>query len=140
MTWLSHGAAIHIPLALAILFPIFYAGCLISTRTGWLPVRIWRALLALGVLQVATLLLAYASGERARILSSGDPSVISRHEALAFWFTAVWIAALLPLLVSQITTHKALKLSAHVALVFLLFVQAALALWLGHLGGSLILH
>lgn len=138
MEWLVHGAAVHVPLALGVLFPFLYLGALWSRGADWLPAQIWKVLWIFGVVQIVSAGLAYSSGERSKILSGAEATKILVHENLAFNFLAVWLGIVLLLTVVAWVKHAMAAKIAHAFLLALLLVQIFICVDLGKVGGSLL--
>jgi len=134
---LPHPAAVHIPLALAVLFPAFYLAAWWSVKRNLMPARLWTFLWALALVQMITLGLAYISGEHAEFLSAGSQVRIDRHEQLATIFSIMWFCIFVAL--SLGVWRAGLRTAAfHVAVSAILTGQLLVALWLGHIGGGLV--
>ena len=133
--WIPHSAAVHMPLAIAVLFPVFFAAAWWTTRRGLMPERIWLGLWALSAAQVASTVLAFFSGEHAEFLSAGSQVLIEKHEALAEKFLWVWVAIFVVFTATRIPRFNKLALWT-VAL--LIAVQLILAVQAGHAGGQLL--
>lgn len=140
MNLLTHPATVHIPLALTVLFPIFYITALWATMTKRLPDGIWYGLCVLGGIQICTSLLAYSSGETSKILSAAAPEQIARHEQFGVYFIATWFAIFAILILVTGIHRKTLWRVTHGLLLSLLFAQLALGVLLGKLGGTLVMH
>ncbi len=133
---LPHAAAVHMPIALAVLFPVFYGVAWWCTSKDLLPVRIWYGLWALAAVQVVSIIYAIYTGERAEFLSAGNHQLIEQHEHMAENFRAVAIAVFLGLsLALALTGIKRTVL--HSILMLLLIGQLILAFYVGHMGGEL---
>lgn len=137
---LNHGATVHIPLALGVLFPIFYIGCIFSRQANWFPFRIWYALWCLGLFQVASIWMALSSGEHAKVLSAADTNLIMRHEYLAFDFLKIWIGIALLLTMIVWVRQVIVVRVVHGLLFSLLVVQIFICINLGRLGGNLLIN
>jgi hypothetical protein len=134
---IPHAAAVHIPLALAVLFPGFYWSALWSTNRRLMPDRIWFAIWILSTVQVLTIVVALITGEQAEFLSAGSQTEMERHEHFAYGFLALWIVVFAALCASMWKT-KLRTLEFHFALSAILVAQFVLALFIGHIGGSLL--
>ena len=139
MLMIPHSAAVHIPLALAVLFPLAHVARLILTRTGFLPHRTWILLWALCAIQVATSGLSYISGQRDRALSSAASELLNSHQEQALLFTLLWVAilAIYPD-GSWLRKRRWLVALHHLTLISFLVAQLVVAISLGHLGGKIV--
>jgi hypothetical protein len=140
MEWLAHAATTHVPLALAVLFPVFYIGCLWATVSNWLPAKIWYPLWLLVVIQLGSLFFAFSSGERSEVLSAAGHEQIMKHEHLAVEFIAAWIGILVLLSVAILAKKKPIQRTAHVFLLAFVLAQIFIGIYLGKAGGAMVLH
>lgn len=140
MEFLTHPAAIHVPLALAILFPFIYGGTLWATMKKWLPEKFWYAVWCLAFTQIVSLLLAYSTGERSKVFSAAAAEQILEHERLGIVFSVGWLLILGLLTVVARTKSSLVRRVTHLFLTALLLGQVPLAIQLGKLGGALVMH
>lgn len=86
-----HPAIVHLPIALAMLVPLFAGLGLVVIQRGWLPVRVWAVVVLLQVLLVGSAFVALETGEdqeeRVERFVAEDP--IESHEDAAKRFLAV---------------------------------------------------
>lgn len=85
-----HPKLVHLPMALAVLVPLFAGGLALAWWRGWLPRRAWWVAVALQALLFASAVAATQSGERdeervERVVGDGP---IEAHEEAAERFTA----------------------------------------------------
>jgi hypothetical protein len=133
---IPHAAAVHIPLALAVLFPGFYWASWWTTHKRLMPERIWTALWILAAVQLGTIGMALASGESAEFLSAGSHAQIEQHEHFAVSFAVAWALTFLTLSLALWKTNLRTTLF-HSLVSGLLLAQFLLAVWTGHIGGGL---
>jgi hypothetical protein len=128
---------VHLPLALALLMPLFAGVAAWAIWTGRLGRRAWVAVAALQLLLVLTSLVAMKTGEREedRVESVVPDAAMHQHEAYAEQFT--WGAALVLGLTLVVFVPAATRSVALVALLGTMAV-AGLALRVGHAGGQLV--
>lgn len=102
-----HPKLIHLPIALAILMPVFTVVLWVAIRRAWLPLRAWWLAVGAQVLLVASSFVAMSTGESAeeRVERVVPEQAIERHAEAAelFTWTAVGVLAigLLPLLLRR---------------------------------------
>lgn len=133
---IPHGAAVHFPVALGVLFPLFFFGVLwAERRRKWSP-DVWIAVALVSVIQIVSILLADQTGERAEFFSTGANEAIERHEELAEVFTWLWVAITVPL-VLRIWLPLARRFAVKLVVGLLLLGQLGLVLYLGKIGGQL---
>lgn len=138
--FLAHPAAVHVPLALAVLFPLFYLATLWATLTNWLPMRLWSVLWWLGLVQITSTMLAYLSGEKSKFLSAAAQEQILAHERLGLVLVVLWFFILTFLTVILSTKQKIIWNTANALLIGLLLTQLVIAFQLGKIGGALVPH
>lgn len=136
---LSHSAAVHIPLAIAVLFPMGYGAIYWMIKFGGLAERAWILMWGLAGIQIANTVLAYRTGLRDRPFSPAPAEMLSRHEYWGLIFMCLWvlIAAILPF--GYLWAHRRSGKWVHGVLLILMAAQLASALQLGHLGGQIML-
>lgn len=140
MELLAHPAAVHVPLALAVLFPVAYAATLWAVIVGWLPKRIWYGLVAMSVIQIVATLLAYFTGTRSVMYAVGDPALILHHAQLGRVFILLWIIMLPPIIAIARSNSRIVWRTANVILVALVVGQLVVGIALGKAGGALAMH
>jgi uncharacterized membrane protein len=135
-----HPAIVHLPLAFAILMPLFATGFAWALWTGRIRPRAWLALVAFQALLLGSGLVATRTGEaeEERVENVVQEGALHRHEELADQF--VWAAGLtlvlsgLVLVVRRPAAVRALVSGVVAATI----VVAALGLRVGHAGGELV--
>lgn len=135
---LSHSAFVHVPLALAVLFPGMYLTTFWAVKKSHLAFNIWYGALALCVVQLSSSLLAYFSGEYAEVLSAADPDLIESHEHFGAMFMLLWV--LISVAVAALCLRPKLSNKIHPVTLLLMLIQLVIAILLGRVGGSLIQH
>jgi len=135
---LHHSATVHVPLALAVLFPPAYVLFVVTIKSGWLPRRIWLLRFGTAIIQLAASAFAYRSGEQDRLMSPASEQLLAHHQQLALNFGFLWlgIAVLLPL--AFLFHQKSWSRLLHLALLVLLAAQLWEAIQLGQLGGQIV--
>lgn len=137
MNWaIPHSAAVHLPIALGLLMPAFAGSAVVATKVRWMPHGIWTVLALLGLIQCGVLALAWFTGARAGFLSAANTALIERHEHAALALVGLW--ALATVLLGVIAWRPALSRVWYAAVLLVLFVQMALTVATGHLGGQLL--
>lgn len=132
----SHPATIHIPLALAMLMPLFFVVTFWHIQKQKWPNSSWNYLLALAAIQLVTSGFAYWSGYKDKFLSAADAQIIQRHESAALWFCGIWFLIVFAFLASRFSRPK--QIWPAILAFVLLVAQAVIAIQLGHLGGQLV--
>lgn len=132
-----HPVMVHLPLALALLMPLFAAAAAWGLWTGRLGRRAWLATVALQLLLVATAIVAIKSGEREedRVEAVVPKTALHLHEEYAEQFT--WGAALVLGFALVAFVPAAGRSFALMTLIGTIAV-AGLALRVGHAGGQLV--
>jgi uncharacterized membrane protein len=133
-----HPAVVHLPIALAVLSPLAAIGALVAIRAGWLPRRVWVAVVALHALLAGSAWLAVETGEAQEetVERVVHERFIESHEEGAERFLAVVaVAALVSaagLLAGRLGALGRVATAAAGAAVF------AAAVAVGHSGGELV--
>jgi uncharacterized membrane protein len=132
-----HPVMVHLPLALALLMPLFAAAAAWGLWTGRLGRRAWLGVAALQILLVGTAVLAIKTGETEedRVEAVVPERAIHQHEEYAEQFT--WGAAAVLALTLVVFAPVGARAFALVTLVGTIAV-AGLALRVGHAGGQLV--
>lgn len=132
-----HPVMVHLPLALALLMPLFAAFAAWGLWTGRIHRRGWLAIAALQLLLVTTAVVAMKTGEREedRVEAVVPDGALHQHEAYAEQFTWGAVAVLGLTLLAFVP-----RASRSVALVSIVgtIAVAGLALRVGHAGGQLV--
>jgi len=128
---------VHLPLALALLMPLFAAAAVWGLWTGRVGRRAWLGIAALQLLLVGTAVFAMKTGETEedRVEAVVPEGAIHQHEEYAEQFT--WGAAVVLGLALVAFAPLAGRSIAVVTLVGTIAV-AGLALRVGHAGGQLV--
>lgn len=86
-----HPKLVHLPIALAILMPLFAGGLLFAWWRGWLPRRTWLVVVALQGILLGSGLLAQRTGEgdEERVEAFVPEAALEAHEEAATVFLAV---------------------------------------------------
>lgn len=139
MSFLHHSAAVHLPLAVAVLFPFAYLIIIVAIHTKWLPKRVWWLLMGFAPAQIVSLLLSYRTGVRDSVVSEATTELIQQHRALAWNFTIVWCILWVLVLIVFLAPPRLSRL-AHWLTLILLVGQLIWAIQLGQVGGKLMFH
>jgi uncharacterized membrane protein len=135
-----HPAIVHLPLALAILMPLFAAGVTWAMWTGRVHPRAWLAIVGLQALLLGSGLLAINTGgaEEERVEAVIREGVLHQHEEFAEQFVwAIGITLALTTLVLVLKRPGASHATA-AAVVVATVAVAGLGLRVGHAGGQLV--
>jgi uncharacterized membrane protein len=133
-----HPAIVHLPIALAMILPLFALAGLLAIRSTWLPLRAWSAVAVLAGLLVAGSWVALETGEEEeetveRVVAE---RFIEEHEEAAEFFlvfaVVVFAASLAGLRGGRF--GEAARVTAFVLMLGLL----AAGVRVGHLGGELV--
>jgi uncharacterized membrane protein len=91
-----HAAIVHMPIALAVLLPLFALGALVAIRQGVAPRGAWGVTVALAAMLAASALIAKETGEdgEERVEQVVPESAIETHEEAADRFIVVVLAVL----------------------------------------------
>lgn len=86
-----HPKLVHLPMALAVLVPLFASGLALAWWRGWLPQRAWWIAVAMQALLVGSSIAALRSGEadEHRVEALVGEAPIEAHEEAAEQFTLV---------------------------------------------------
>lgn len=126
-----HPKLVHLPIALAILMPLFSGVLALAILRGWLPLRAWLLAVGAQLLLVGSSVLAMRSGEddEERVEGRVPEAALEAHEEAAERFTWSAAAALL-LTLSPLLLHRHRRA---VAVGMLATTAAATGvLWLGY--------
>jgi uncharacterized membrane protein len=135
-----HPAVVHLPLALAMLMPLFAAGFAWALWSGRVRTSSWLVVLALQALLVGSGVAAMNTGEAEedRVEAVLQRGVLHEHEELAEQFVwaagATFVLAAGVLVVRRRATARALAAAAVAATL----VVGVLGLRVGHAGGQLV--
>ena len=137
-----HPAAVHLPLALAMLVPPLALGILLAIRAGKVPRSSWLLVVALQAVLVGGALVALRTGEseEERIEDRVAEARLEAHESAAQQFTVVAVFTLAlagATLVAGRIRPRAGAVAAAATLAMSLVV-AGLAFRTGHRGGELV--
>ncbi len=138
MIGLHHSATVHVPLALAVLVPITQIMLLIFVWRKFLPNRIWVLNWTICGIQLVSLIVAYLTGVRDLALTAASSELLLQHQELAKYFTMVWIVITVLYPMAFHIARGRLRVIMHISLLGLLFVQLAIAVRLGKIGGQLV--
>jgi uncharacterized membrane protein len=91
-----HAAVIHMPIALAVLLPLFALGAIIAISRGAAPRHAWGITVALAAMLAASALIAKETGEdgEERVEQIVPDSALEAHEDAADRFVVVVLAVL----------------------------------------------
>jgi uncharacterized membrane protein len=91
-----HAAIVHMPIALAVLFPLFAVGALVAIRRGVAPRGAWGLAVALAAMLAASALIAKETGEdgEERVENLVPKAALEAHEDAADRFVVVVLAVL----------------------------------------------
>lgn len=133
-----HPAVVHLPIALAILVPIFAALAILAIHNGFLPVRSWGAVVLLQLMLVASTWLAVETGEaqEERVEGVVAEQYVESHEEAAERFLALTGLGLLVVGVGLFPrrTGAVGRIGGVVAALAILAAGVAV----GHTGGELV--
>jgi uncharacterized membrane protein len=133
-----HPAVVHLPIALAVLMPLFAVGGVIAIRNGYLPGRAWLAVPLLQVLLAGSAWVAIETGEdqEDRVEKVVAEEHIDEHAEAAEWFAYAATATAL-IFAAGLASDRIGRPARIAAALASLFVLAA-AVRTGHLGGELV--
>lgn len=135
---LPHSAFVHMPLALAMLWPVAYGLTWWSTSRKKMPDRLWYGVLGLALLEVGASLSGILSGEVAKVASGANADLLHHHEELAEVFMGVWWVLLILIFIAWRFRRSPSAQWLHGLTLTGLIAQAGLALAVGHAGGALL--
>lgn len=137
--WLHppHSAFVHMPLALAVLWPVVYGLVWWATSTRRMPNSLWFGVLGLVFLQVAASLTAILSGEAAKEESGAKADLLFHHEKFAEIFMSSWWVLAAMILIAWWMQKRSFAKWLHSIIWMALVFQAGLAVYIGHAGGAL---
>lgn len=133
-----HPAIVHFPIALAVLVPLLALLAAIAIRAGWLPARLWLAVVLLQGLLVGSAWVAIETGENEeeRVERAVSERRIEVHEEAAERFLGLagvaWAITALGLLGGSLGTAGRVASIAAAAAVLVAGVSV------GHSGGELV--
>lgn len=133
-----HPAVVHLPMALAVLIPLFALLAAAAIQSKFLPARVWVAVPLLAALMTGGAWLALETGEseEERVEEVVSERTIEDHEEGAETFLAV-AAALLALSFTGLLPGRPGQLG-RVASLGLSVVALGFAIAVGHSGGELV--
>jgi uncharacterized membrane protein len=134
-----HPLAVHLPLALAVLWPLACVALLMAIRLSWVPTRAWWAIVVLAGLLAGSTLVAVETGEgeEERVERVVPHDAVEEHEEAGEWLLWSALAGLAMSVVGLVGSTRATRAARFATLVAALVVLAA-ALRAGHLGGRLV--
>jgi len=138
MEALHHSAAIHIPLALAVLFPGLHLIIGIMITLGKLPKLSWLILLGLSLVQLLTARFSFLTGMRDRALSASSQDLLAQHQHFATQFIWIWVGLTATLFMAYLPSNRHVVRAAHAILIILLALQFFWAIKTGETGGQLV--
>ena len=133
-----HPAIVHLPIAFAVLMPLFAVGMIAAIANDFVPARAWWAVLALQILLVGSAWLAVETGEadEERVEKVIEEHPIHEHHDAAHWFLYMAGAGAL-VTASGLLRDRRGRIGRALAALASLAVLAA-AVRTGYLGGELI--
>jgi uncharacterized membrane protein len=133
-----HPAVVHLPIALALLIPLFAVATLVAARSGWLPTRAWAFVVLLQALLVGSAWIAIETGEdeEERVERVVAERHIEAHEERAE--RLLWGAGGVLLVIAAGLASGRLGALARPLGSALSFGVLALAIDVGHTGGELV--
>jgi hypothetical protein len=137
--WIAHSAAVHIPMALAALFPLyfFYWHGVRSRRDGGerLPYSFF---VMTATVQIVMLTISFLTGDRDKIMSPASEIVLGNHRFWAQIFVMAWVGIFLGLILAGLKPKFRDSRFIAFVLIGLLILQFLVGVRLGHLGGDLL--
>jgi uncharacterized membrane protein len=133
-----HPAVVHLPIALAVLMPLFATGLMAVIVKGAAPARAWAIAVALQVVLVGFAWFAVETGEadEERVEKVVAEAPIHEHHEAAEWFLRIAAAAALVMAAGLLPDRRG-RIGRIVGVLASLAVLAA-AVRTGHLGGELV--
>jgi len=133
-----HPAVVHIPIALALVIPLFAVGALLAIRAGHAPRAMWSGVVLLSFILLLGSWVAMESGEadEERVESVVAERYIEAHEHAAEFF--IVLAGALAVVALLGTGPGAFGGYARIVTVVLSIALLASATRVGHLGGALV--
>ena len=136
---IAHGAAVHVPLALAVLLPPLFILTWIGIERKKLTRLSWFFPWCASLIQIATSEAAVWTGSRDKILSAGDTVLVAQHETYGQYY--LYLSCILFLVFTVLLCKKwpaRVSLVICFCLVVGFILQTYLAFHLGHLGGQIL--
>ncbi|MCM2281501.1 MAG: hypothetical protein NDI61_06605 [Bdellovibrionaceae bacterium] len=135
-----HPMFVHLPLAMAVLIPLVWAGVFYSTRRAILPPQIWNLFWFFCLALNGGNALAFWSGTRDSQFSGVDESILQLHQRTATFF--VIGSAILFVLASWLSFRPPRRLRhltvLQVSLLIFALFNLGLAIRAGYLGGYMV--
>jgi len=133
-----HPALVHLPIALAMLFPMLGLAGAIGIARGWLPVRSWALVVLLHVILAGSAWVAEEVGhdEEEKIEDVVPKDAIHEHEEAGEFMVLLGFLTL-PVSAAGLLAGRAGGVARGLAVLASLALGAA-ALRTGHLGGELV--
>lgn len=137
-----HAAAVHIPLALALVLPVLSLGVLLAMWRRFLPGAAWSVVFGLQLLLAATGLVAMSTGEseEERVEHVVPHDALEEHEEWGERFARfnLLVAALGLLPLVAFRSRPLLRVAAYGAATLGMVASAGLAYQTGQAGGELV--
>jgi uncharacterized membrane protein len=133
-----HPAVVHLPIALAVLMPLFAVVALVAIAKGGAPARVWGLVLALQVLLTGSAWFAMETGEHEeeRVEKVVEEHHIHEHHEAAEWF--LYVAGSTAVLMAAGLLRDRPGRVARLVAAFGSVVVLATAARTGYLGGELV--
>lgn len=136
---LAHPALVHVPLALAVIFPPVFFICWWAIAKKRLPDGTWFLLWAIAFAQSVAAAVAYYSGVQAKGFHPGAADLLAKHEELGFRFLMLWLIVTALFAFVRFGPRWAWW-TAQGAITALVLAQIHTAFLLGSVGGALSGH
>jgi len=133
-----HPVVVHLPIALAVVVPLFAVGGWLAIRSGYLPARAWLAAVVLQVLLAGSAWIAVDTGgdQYDRVKKVVAEEQIGEHAEAGEWFAYAATAAAL-IFAAGLAGDRIARPARVAAALASLFVLAT-AVRTGYLGGELV--
>jgi len=137
---LLHPKLVHLPLALAVLVPLFATGVTVAWWRKWLPRSTWFLVVAMQILLAGSAFAAKQTGEEEedRVENVVSERFIEEHEEAAEVFTAAAAIVIAPFLLAAFVKKESVALALATTATVGSLVVLGLGVNTGHSGGELV--